>query len=60
MDEQPGFKITLKDVYDEVKGLRSDWDMRIRKLEVQIAAQWVIIGIVIAGVTSAFAQFFSA
>lgn len=55
-DEEPGFRVTLKDVYDEVKALRGDWDARIRKIEVQIGAQWVVIGIVIVALGAAFTK----
>lgn len=55
-DDQPGFRVTLKDVYDEVKALRGDWDARIRKIEVQIGAQWIVIGIVVAGITAMFVK----
>ena len=56
MDDQPGFRVTLKDVYDEVKALRGDLDTRIRKIEVQIGAQWIVIGIVVAGITAMFVK----
>lgn len=56
MSDEPGFRVTLKDVYDEVKALRGDWDARIRKIEVQIGAQWVVIGIVIMGIGALFVK----
>jgi len=58
-NDEPGFKVTLKDVYDEVKALRGDWDARIRKIEVQIGAQWVVIGIVIVALGAAAAKIFT-
>jgi len=60
MSEQqdgPGFTITLRTVYDEVKGLRNDLDARVRKIEIQISAQWVVIGIIAAGLGAAFGRY---
>ena len=45
--EEPGFRVTLKDVYVEVQGIKSILDERLRKIEQQVAAQWVVVGIVI-------------
>lgn len=54
--EQPGFIVTLRDVYDAVSDLREDQDVRLRKLEAQIAAQWVVIGIIIVGLGAVLAK----
>ena len=46
----PGFKVTIKDVWLEVRGLKEVLDGRLRKVEAQIAAQWVVVGIIIVAV----------
>ena len=53
MSEPLGFTVSLKDVYDAVVNLREDQDVRLRKVEVQIAAQWVVIGIFIGALAAA-------
>lgn len=53
--EEPGFRVTLKDVYNDVQAIKrligerlpEDLGPRLRKVEIQIAAQWVVVGIVI-------------
>lgn len=49
----PGFKVTVKDVYNDVQKilerLPDDLHNRMRKVEVQIAAQWVVVGLVVVG-----------
>lgn len=55
-EQDPGFKVTIRDVYDELKSLRAILDDRLRKIEVQIAAQWVVVGIVIVGLGAMFAR----
>lgn len=54
-DETPGFRVTLKDVYEELQEVKTtlanrlpdDVDSRLRRVENQIAAQWVVVGIVV-------------
>jgi len=45
-----GFRVTIKDVYLEVRSLKDIIDGRLRKVEAQIAAQWVVVGIIIVAV----------
>lgn len=54
--EEPGFKVTVKDVYNEVRDIKTLLDGRLRKVEMQIAAQWVVISIVIVGLGAMVAQ----
>jgi TRAP-type mannitol/chloroaromatic compound transport system permease large subunit len=62
----PGFKVTLKDVYTDVQELKElvatrlpeDVQTRLRKVESQIAAQWVVVGIVIAAIGGLVAKAF--
>jgi hypothetical protein len=49
-DLDPGFRVTIKDVYMEVRALKDIIDGRLRKVEAQIAAQWVVVGIIIVAV----------
>jgi hypothetical protein len=49
-DLEPGFRVTIKDVYMEVRALKDIIDGRLRKVEAQIAAQWVVVGIIIVAV----------
>lgn len=55
-EQELGFTITAKDIYDEVKALRTESDLRIRKIEAQLAAQWVVISILTVGVGAAVSQ----
>lgn len=60
----PGFRVTLKDVYNDVQDLKKivaerlpdDMPARVRRLEVQMGAQWVIVSIVIATVGALVSQ----
>lgn len=56
----PGFKVTVKDVYLSVQEilerLPDDAHARLRRVEVQVAAQWVVIGIVIVGLGALLAK----
>lgn len=58
--QDPGFKVTVKDVYLEVQKilerLPDDAHARLRRVESQIAAQWVVIGIVIVGIGAVIAR----
>lgn len=58
-DGDPGFRVTLKDVYSEVRSLRDVLDNRLRKIESQIAAQWVVVGIIIVGLGAMLARSFT-
>lgn len=65
--EIPGYRVTLKDVDKKVddlatetrKGMAAilerlpdDAHARLRKVEIQVGAQWVVIGLVIAVITA--------
>lgn len=56
--EEPevGFRVTIKDVYLEVRALKDIIDGRLRKVEAQVSAQWVVVGIIIVGLGGLFAQ----
>lgn len=56
--EEPevGFRVTIKDVYLEVRALKDIIDGRLRRVEEQVAAQKVVIGIIIVGLGGLFAQ----
>lgn len=45
--DDPGFRVTIKDVYFAVEKLAEKLDGRLSSLERQVAAQWVVVGIVI-------------
>lgn len=53
--EEPAFRVTLKEVFNDVQEIKrlvserlpEDLGTRLRKVEIQIAAQWVVVGIVI-------------
>lgn len=53
---EPGFRVTLKDVYNDVQSIKTliaerlpeDVQSRLRKVEIQVGAQWVVVGIVVA------------
>jgi hypothetical protein len=55
-ENDPGFKVTIKDVYLEVRDLRATLDSRLSRVESQIAAQWVVVGIVIVALGAVFAR----
>lgn len=55
-DNGPGFRVTLKDVYTKLEQIESSINDRLRKVEVQIAAQWVVVGIVIVGLGALLAR----
>jgi len=45
--EEPYTKVTLGMVYTEVKSLREEIGGELSKIKAQLAAQWVVVGIVI-------------
>lgn len=45
----PGFRVTLKDVYQKLELIEDAIDSRLRKVEIQVAAQWVVVGLVVVG-----------
>lgn len=45
--EEPFTKVTLGMVYSEVKSLREEIGGELAKIKAQLAAQWVVVGIVI-------------
>lgn len=49
-ESDPGFKVTVKDVYTEVRDVKTMLDERLRKVESQIAAQWVVVAIIVAAI----------
>lgn len=55
-DTDPGFRVTIKDVYQEVRALRDTLDGRLSRVEAQIAAQWVVVGIVVVGLGALLAR----
>ena len=55
-DSDPGFRVTLKDVYTKLGHIEVSINERLRKVEVQIAAQWVVVGIVIVGLGTLLAR----
>ncbi len=63
---EPGFKVTIRDVYDDVQELKQivaerlpeDVNSRLRKAEAQIAAQWVVVSIVIVGLGASLVKAF--
>lgn len=65
---EPGFKVTIKDVWSDVQELKrivaerlpEDGQARLRKLEIQVGSQWVVIGIVIVGLGAAVVKAFTA
>lgn len=56
--DNPGYRVTLKDVDEKVNQilarLPDDAHVRLRKLEAQVAAQWVVVGIVILALGGLF------
>lgn len=62
--QDPGFKVTVKDVYLEVQKilerLPDDAHARLRRVEAQVAAQWVVVGIVIVALGALFTRFVTA
>lgn len=66
--EEPSVRVTLSSIYeklldmdrklDPVPGLVNDHASRLRKLEVQVAVQWVAFGIIVAGVGAALIKAF--
>lgn len=55
-DTDPGFRVTIKDVYNAVERLTEKVDGRLSKLEAQVAAQWVVVGIVVVGLGALLAR----
>lgn len=54
--DDPGFRVTIKDVYQEVRALRDTLDGRLSRVEAQIAAQWVVVGIVVVALGALLAR----
>lgn len=58
--DNPGYRVTLKDVDQKVnqilERLPDDAHQRLRKLESQAAAQWVVVGIIVVGLGALLAR----
>ena len=46
-EEEPYTKVTLGMVYTEIQSLRKDIGGELSKIKAQLAAQWVVVGIII-------------
>lgn len=57
-EEEPFTKITLGMVYTEVKSLREDIGGELSKIKAQLAAQWVVVSIVIVALGGLAARTF--
>lgn len=67
-EDQPYVKVTLDVIYnklldvdkkvDPVPEIVKDQGSRLRKLEIQVAVQWVAFGILVAGVGAALVRAF--
>jgi len=53
-----GVTITLKDIYRLLIENNTIASERIRKLEIQVAAQWVVIGIITVAIGAAVSKVF--
>lgn len=66
-ETEPAFRVTLKDVYLDVQSIKKligerlpeDIGPRLRKVENQIAAQWVVVGIIVVGLGAMLARTFT-
>jgi len=56
--EEPFTKVTLGMVYTEVKSLREEIGGELSKIKAQLAAQWVVVGIVIVALGGVAARTF--
>jgi hypothetical protein len=57
-EEEPFTKVTLGMVYTEVKGLREEIGSELSKIKAQLAAQWVVVSIVIVALGGVAARTF--
>lgn len=57
-EEEPFTKVTLGMVYTEVKGLREEVSGELSKIKAQLAAQWVVVSIVIVALGGLAARTF--
>ena len=67
-DDQPYVKVTLDVIYnkllevdkkvDPVPEIVKDQGVRLRKLEIQVAVQWVAFGLLVTGVGAALIRTF--
>lgn len=58
-DTGPGFRVTLKDVWDKLDKIEGAIDDRLRKVEIQVGAQWVVVGIIVVGLGALAARAFT-
>lgn len=49
---ETGVMVTLRDIYNSVKEIDNKLDDELGKLKTQVAAQWVIHGIMVAAIVS--------
>jgi hypothetical protein len=56
---EPGFRVTLKDVWEKLDKIEGAIDDRLRKVEIQVGAQWVVVGIVTVGLGALVARAFT-
>lgn len=56
--EEPFTKVTLGMVYTEVKGLREEVSGELSKIKAQLAAQWVVVSIIIVALGGVAARSF--
>jgi hypothetical protein len=52
----PGFRVTLRDVWEKLDKIEGAIDDRLRKVEIQVGAQWVVVGIVVVALGAMFAR----
>ena len=57
-EEEPYTKVTLGMVFVEVKSLREEIGGELSKIKAQLAAQWVVVGIVIVALGGLAARSF--
>jgi len=57
--EGPGFRVTLRDVWDKLDKIEGAIDDRLRKVEIQVGAQWVVVGIIVVGLGALAARAFT-
>ena len=57
-EAEPFTKVTLGMVYSEVKSLREEIGGELAKIKAQLAAQWVVVGIVIVALGGVAARTF--
>lgn len=58
--QDPGFRVTLKDVWNKLEAIEQSIDDRLRKVEIQVGAQWVVVGIVTVGLGALITRAFTA